>query len=139
VPLASHTTASVEPGGRPAVDGVSVDLDPARDRLLAERSELLRTLEDVADDTTQPPSDVPDGIGETEHLARAEQTDVSTRVGALARHALDDLDAALARLRDGTYGRCTGCGGTIPAERLEAVPAAACCVGCQSSREGLLR
>ena len=31
------------------------------------------------------------------------------------------IDAALDRLRDGTYGTCQGCGAAIPAERLEAV------------------
>jgi DnaK suppressor protein len=42
------------------------------------------------------------------------------------------IDAALDRLRDGTYGTCQGCGAAIPAERLEAVPWAALCVGCAS-------
>jgi RNA polymerase-binding transcription factor DksA len=42
------------------------------------------------------------------------------------------IEAALDRLREGTYGTCEGCGVAIPAERLAAVPWAALCVACAS-------
>lgn len=54
-------------------------------------------------------------------------------IDALAQQArahLAELDAACARLEAGTYGTCETCGGRIPAERLEARPAARSCVGC---------
>ena len=41
-----------------------------------------------------------------------------------------DLDAALARLDDGTYGICVACGLPIPAARLEARPSAMTHVTC---------
>ena len=47
---------------------------------------------------------------------------------------LDELDRALSRLEDGTYGVCEACGEPIPAERLEAVPAARFCVKDQARR-----
>jgi len=52
-----------------------------------------------------------------------------------ARMALtiDEIDAALHRIADGTYGVCVHCGVDIPAERLEFRPFAAGCVACQSS------
>lgn len=37
-------------------------------------------------------------------------------------HELDDIDAALAAMDEGTYGTCAVCGGDIPLERLNAVP-----------------
>ncbi|MEE4281473.1 MAG: TraR/DksA C4-type zinc finger protein [Pseudomonadales bacterium] len=37
---------------------------------------------------------------------------------------------ALARLEEGTYGVCTGCGGDISAARLQALPAAGLCFDC---------
>jgi len=40
---------------------------------------------------------------------------------------LDEVDGALARLADGTYGRCATCGEPIPDERLAATPTAATC------------
>lgn len=58
----------------------------------------------------------------------------------LARHrdlqrALADIDAALARLEDGTYGYCQRCGRPIPRERLEALPATAYCLACAEELE----
>jgi DnaK suppressor protein len=41
------------------------------------------------------------------------------------------IEAALARLDDGTYGRCVRCGNAIAPERLEALPSAAHCIDCQ--------
>ena len=49
---------------------------------------------------------------------------------SVASETLHDIDYALARSDAGTYGRCEGCGGTIPLERLEAIPHASTCVGC---------
>ena len=43
---------------------------------------------------------------------------------------LEQVEAALERIRAGTYGVCSQCGSTIAAERLEAVPYASCCMEC---------
>ena len=54
-----------------------------------------------------------------------------SQVGTLvedARHQLAEVDAARARLADGTYGTCEGCGGPIGEGRLEARPTARTCV-----------
>jgi RNA polymerase-binding transcription factor DksA len=58
-------------------------------------------------------------------------------VAALADSAREDLaeiQAALARLADGSYGTCQVCGARISAERLAARPAARTCVGCVRRR-----
>ncbi|HLO36299.1 MAG TPA: TraR/DksA C4-type zinc finger protein [Candidatus Deferrimicrobium sp.] len=44
---------------------------------------------------------------------------------------LEAVEAALARLDDGTYGSCLRCGRPIAPERLEALPWAAYCIDCQ--------
>jgi RNA polymerase-binding protein DksA len=44
---------------------------------------------------------------------------------------LANVEAALARIADGTYGECEDCGNPIPYPRLAAYPAARRCVGCQ--------
>jgi len=41
---------------------------------------------------------------------------------------LDELDRALRKVDEGTYGRCEACGKEIPAERLEAMPGTRLCV-----------
>ena len=57
---------------------------------------------------------------------------------AEVRHALTeltDVDAALARMRDGIYGDCTDCGEPIAPARLAAYPAARRCLACQAAWE----
>lgn len=47
------------------------------------------------------------------------------------RADLDDVEAAMKRLDEGTYGRCEACGRAIPADRLEARPTARRCPACE--------
>ena len=51
------------------------------------------------------------------------------------KDALDQIDGALKRIEDGSYGLCEECGLKIPASRLAALPYAAQCVRCASQRE----
>jgi RNA polymerase-binding transcription factor DksA len=53
---------------------------------------------------------------------------------AHAHHQLLELDAALERVRAGTYGRCESCGQPIGDARLDALPAARLCVRCAATR-----
>ncbi len=57
---------------------------------------------------------------------------------AEVRHALAELtnvDAALARMHDGSYGTCADCGEPIAAPRLLAYPTATRCIDCQEAFE----
>jgi DnaK suppressor protein len=57
---------------------------------------------------------------------------------AVVGHELAELrriNAALLRIRNGTYGICTDCGEPIPSERLGAYPAAQSCLSCRESFE----
>lgn len=49
--------------------------------------------------------------------------------------ALDQIDGALKRIEDGSYGECEACGVKIPEPRLAAIPYAAQCVQCASQQE----
>jgi RNA polymerase-binding transcription factor DksA len=49
-----------------------------------------------------------------------------------AQHELVEIDAALARIEDGTYGTCEICGGAIGRDRLRALPEVRRCVSCSS-------
>ncbi|MFF5481006.1 TraR/DksA family transcriptional regulator [Streptomyces sp. NPDC012935] len=57
---------------------------------------------------------------------------VSAQKAALER-VLKEIDAALTRVDDGTYGTCLGCAKPVPAERLEILPYTRYCVACQRS------
>lgn len=98
-------------------------------RLSEIRAELVREMARIS---TVDPGTVGIGfgkrIGDGTNIAvdRMEQV----RVHDLYRARVDDVDRALARLADGTYGRCEVCGEEIPAARLEHLPSAVRCVRC---------
>lgn len=48
---------------------------------------------------------------------------------------LREVDAALLRIKDGTYGECVDCGKDIPLPRLSANPSASRCIACQERIE----
>jgi DnaK suppressor protein len=114
----------------------------ARHRLEAERARLeeVRTslLEEAAPEVVsamaaqelsnadQHPAD----IG-TELFEREKDLSILEQVSA----ELADVERAIRRLDDGTYGVCEACGGPIGTERLHARPAATLCVGDQARLE----
>ena len=114
------------PGSEPAMAGAPDRHDP-RAALEAERA---RVLEELAEFRVEPPGPMPYGS----QAAAASHVVDQQRDLALREHNeqhLAAVEAALVRLDDGTYGRCTECGGPIAAERLEALPWAALCIECQ--------
>ncbi|MEJ7749374.1 MAG: TraR/DksA family transcriptional regulator [Candidatus Limnocylindrales bacterium] len=62
-----------------------------------------------------------------------QQRDLALRDQASARLRL--VQEALGRLDDATYGACLQCARSIPLARLDALPWAALCVGCQAARD----
>jgi len=105
----------------------SMDNEQARARLLAERAEvegLLRDTERAGQEDRETEDEVAE-TGDYEDAASslaAEGQDDS--VAETLRERRDALDRALKRLDDGTYGRSVRSGVPIPAERLDADPAA---------------
>ncbi|MDT4988627.1 MAG: DnaK suppressor protein [Micromonosporaceae bacterium] len=77
-------------------------------------------------------------IGQVDSLdtsADNARVEVSAAVEAAAHQALDDIDAALARMDAGRYGCCAECDAAIPVERLFAIPQAPLCMRCQQRAE----
>jgi DnaK suppressor protein len=68
------------------------------------------------------------GEGGTANIDRERDLALS----AQARLAVDEIDHAMAKIANGTYGRCEGCGQLIPKARLKALPQARLCVACKS-------
>ena len=69
--------------------------------------------------------------GEGDTLAVERERDLA--LSAQASAAVEEIDRAIAKLHDGTYGVCEQCYSTIPKERLRALPYAALCVQCTSA------
>ena len=61
----------------------------------------------------------------------AERGELSALISSL-HEALGEVEAALARLDEGTYGQCLSCGQPIEVARLEAMPTAKRCLACAS-------
>jgi DnaK suppressor protein len=61
----------------------------------------------------------------------AERSEMEALAGSLAE-TLRDIEDALTKMDDGTYGRCESCGAAIGEPRLEAMPAARLCITCAS-------
>jgi RNA polymerase-binding protein DksA len=62
-------------------------------------------------------------------------TDLSLTAATRDVNELREVEAALQRIADGTYGECVECGGDIGYERLKAYPTAMRCVVCQAQYE----
>lgn len=54
-----------------------------------------------------------------------------------ARDHLAQIERALQRIADGTYGKCSNCAGEIPLARLEAMPEAELCLSCKEREESI--
>jgi DnaK suppressor protein len=108
------------------------DLHHFRDVLENERSRLEHARAAVHHDGSLREETGDLAIGAGDHLAdNASETYLRELDGGLeenADHLLDEIQAALERIANGTYGLCVTCGKAIAPERLEAVPYAARCV-----------
>ncbi len=58
---------------------------------------------------------------------------LTCRLQARTQEAISDIERALARLDDGTYGQCAACGTAINESRLEALPATRFCIDCATA------
>lgn len=113
-----------------------LDLVHIEKNLIAERDALRRRLGLVVEHVTSGPSYDqqfnPDRSDLADEYAERER-DVALL--AIEQDQLQQIEAALARVADGSYGICLDCGEPIPVERLEILPYATTCVRCQSKRK----
>ncbi|HET8603635.1 MAG TPA: TraR/DksA C4-type zinc finger protein [Marmoricola sp.] len=103
-------------------------------RLEAERERVLAHLAALRADFAGIVEAVKASNGDDEHDPEGstiafERSQVGAHIDQAQEH-LEAVEAALARVRAGTYGICERCGGPIPEERLEARPTASTCVRC---------
>ena len=56
-------------------------------------------------------------------------------VAELTRRELADIEDALRRIEEGSYGRCEACGGPMGLQRIRAIPEARYCLSCSGQRE----
>ena len=112
----------------------SAFLAKQKERLLEERAkyvdsadQLLEEAESLRKHRGQAEIQSADDSGEGDTTAYYMELDFA--ISAKARDVVEQIDAALARIKNGTYGICVDTGASIPRQRLEAIPWAAKTVG----------
>jgi DnaK suppressor protein len=111
-----------------------MDLSGIARELRARRDELAAELGDVTAVQRDPDASVSFGKrvgdGTTEAVERLNRVGTARELAAM----LVDVERALAKTDDGTYGICDRCGRLIPEARLEARPWSVLCVDCAALR-----
>jgi RNA polymerase-binding protein DksA len=116
---------------------MTVDAKARREELLSLRARLLTAAEDlVADDDDD--GELSSASGDqhlADHATDMVDREIDDSLEENAERVIQEIDDALARLEDGTYGTCPVCGEQIPEERLAAVPYATLCVKDKRAQE----
>jgi DnaK suppressor protein len=93
------------------------------------RSALAGDLTQLRDLRSQSPGDVIDAAYDTA------QDELNSQLAEVESRELASIENALERMKEGSYGQCEVCGGKIPMARLDALPYATVCIGCQRELE----
>jgi DnaK suppressor protein len=140
-PTKAPTKVAAKAPARPAKRALKPEdkkfLQEQRELLLTERATYTQQAESLKAEADQlaedmEPGDIQfdeeSGEGGTMNVERERDLALS----AQAQAAVEEIDKALAKITDGTYGYCEQCGQPIPKARLKALPYAALCVACKS-------
>ncbi len=108
--------------------------DTAKTRLTEQRVEIVSQLAELgAGENGDLSGSVDFGEGFADAAAAtAERTELLGVIDSLVKR-LAEVDAALGRIADGTYGRCMSCGKEIGAARLEHRPESVHCIDCKAA------
>ena len=119
--------------------GSSQRTEALRKMLLERRQEVMKEINGLighrmSDEIQRRVDSAPD-VGDQALLDTERVRDIS--IMELRNKMRQQIDEALAKLEEGTYGRCADCGAEISEKRLRAVPFARRCVTCQEKQEML--
>lgn len=120
----------------------AVETERFRELLAEKRQAVVEAIDYLQKEN---PGSLTDGAGELvsgsadQHMADTATETVGREIDytleATDGRLLAAIDAALARIEDGTYGTCVNCGAQIAPERLEAMPWATLCIDCKRKEE----
>jgi DnaK suppressor protein len=107
-------------------------------RLEAKRAELQESIAGLTEAHPEPvgPIEAKDGSQEFEDVA-VDFLEIQQEQSLIVNQQalLQEVEDALKRIEEGTYGKCVDCGRPIPEKRLEAIPWAARDVKCEEQLE----
>ena len=119
---------------------MAVDVERFKELLEEERRRVLDAIEylhketpgSIEDETEDETTD--DHIAETATATLDREIDYTLEENS--EHVLSEIEGALIRIEEGTYGTCVNCGKPIAEERLSAIPWATYCIDCKRLVEG---
>ena len=104
-----------------------------RDMLIKMRRELV---EGISDSTLAEKDVLKRDIGDMyDHASNERDRELKLLLNERERDKLNNIDAALERIEDGTFGLCEECGEKIQSGRIKAMPFTLVCVQCKSIEE----
>jgi DnaK suppressor protein len=117
---------------------MAIDLIKMKTRLETKRDELRSSIANLTEANPTPTDPIESGLGSqdfeevaVDFLETQQEQSILVNEQAL----LTEVERALQRISDGTYGKCVTCGQPIPEKRLEAIPWAARDIKCEEQLE----
>ncbi len=133
-PLSGFEVKPDKPNLSPStVERLRVKLLDERERHLAQADELAAEAEQLALDRDEGDTQFDEESGEGDTINVERERDLL--LSASARQIVEEIDRALERIKNRTYGLCVPAGRRISLERLEALPYAETCVDCKARAE----
>jgi RNA polymerase-binding transcription factor len=118
---------------------MAVEVERFKELLVEERRRVLDAIEylhkenpgSIEDETEDETTD--NHIAETATATLDREIDYTLEENS--EHVLGEIDGALKRIEEGTYGICVNCGKPIAEDRLAAIPWATYCIDCKRLQE----
>lgn len=152
VAVAQYGPEDLRPASREsAAAGVAVEGTPAkpqkpavdaewmatiREAMVQQRHELLSVVSSTQAQMAEKAGDLPDV---SDRASEGFEDELAVGLIAIEAAKLDDIEAAIKRIDDGSYGLCIDCGKAIPRKRLEVLPFARRCLACAGESERRVR
>jgi RNA polymerase-binding protein DksA len=120
---------------------MTIDTERFRKTLIDERDRVRNAIEYLHQETPGTLEDETEEIigGADNHLADSAtgtlDREIDYTLEENSEQVLQQIESALIRIDDGSFGTCTRCGRPIAEERLEARPWATLCIDCQREVE----
>jgi DnaK suppressor protein len=134
-PIRPEPVEVIEPvrPSKPAKAAVDMEWQiQIREMMTRQRHELLSVVESTQAQMAEKQGDLPDV---SDRASEGFEDELAVGLMAIEAAKLDDIEAAIQRIDDGSYGLCMNCGKPIPRKRLEVLPFARRCLTCEGENE----
>ena len=123
----------VERPSEPAKPQVDAEwIGQMREMLVNQRHQLVSVVESTQAQIAEKDGDLADV---SDRASEGFEDELAVGLMAIEAAKLDDIEAAIQRIDEGSYGLCVDCKKAIPRKRLEVLPFARRCLACEGQSE----